>query len=156
MGLGFDELLGLGSEFSGQFRLLQEGEELGLEVFHRVDAEGASEFDHFFGFQGIVVMRAEEDGQAHRGRFHGVMNAGGESRTDVSDVGSTVEPCEQADGVDEQDPQSRRGLVPVFQRTMGMSRKKVSAWRRCSSVGSWGTSTSCNSGDCSRALRKTG
>ena len=65
MGLGFDELLGLGSEFSGQFRVLQEGEESGLEAFCRVDAEGASEFDHFFGFQGIVVTWAEEDGQAH-------------------------------------------------------------------------------------------
>ena len=65
MGLGFDELLGLFSKLLGQFRVLQEGEESGLEAFRRVDAEGASEFDHFFGFQGIVVTRAEEDGQAH-------------------------------------------------------------------------------------------
>ena len=124
MGLGFDELLGLGSEFSGQFRVLQEGEESGLEAFRRIDAEGASEFDHFFGFQCIVITLAEEDGQTHRGRFHGVMNAGGESRTDVGDVGSTVEPCEQADGVDEQDPQSRRGLVPVFPADHGDAPEK--------------------------------
>ena len=114
MGLGFDELLGLFCKLLGEFRVLQEWEESGLEGFIRVDAEGASEFDHFFGFQGIVVTRAEEDGQAHRGRFHGVMNAGSESRTDIRDVGSTVEPGEQTDGIDEQDPQSRRGLVPVF------------------------------------------
>ena len=42
MGLGFDELLGLGSELLGQFRVLQEGEESGLEAFRRVDAEGLS------------------------------------------------------------------------------------------------------------------
>ena len=124
MGLGFDELLGLGSQFSVQFRVLQEGEESGLEVFCRVDAEGASEFDHFFGFEGIVVTRAEEDRQAHRGRFHRVMNAGGETRTDVSDVGSTVEPGEQADGVDEHDPQSLRGLVPVFPADHGDAPEK--------------------------------
>ena len=104
MGLGFDELLGLGSEFSGQFRVLQEGEESGLEAFRRVDAEGAAEFDHFFGFQGIVISRAEEDGQTHRGRFHGVVDTGGESCTDVGQVRATVESGEQADGVDKQDP----------------------------------------------------
>ena len=57
MGLGFDELSGLFSKLLGQFRVLQEWEESGLEAFRRIDAKGASEFDHFFGFQGIKGER---------------------------------------------------------------------------------------------------